>query len=486
MRQDSSRYRIIIGLEVHVEPKTRSKMFCACSADYFGKEPNTHVCSICLGLPGSLPVPNKAAIEACVRLGLALGCEINGESKFDRKHYFYPDLPKGYQISQYDLPFARQGTLTLQKGKPAVRIRRVHMEEDTAKLIHEQGKTLIDFNRSGVPLIEIVSDPDVQSPGEAVVFLKKLQQIIRYVGVSDADMEKGTMRCEVNISFATKGREMPRYKVEIKNLNSFRSVDRALRYELERQEKLLNLGEQVLQETRGWDEAKGKTRPQRTKEEAQDYRYFPEPDIPPIALSQMRVESLRNALPQLPDAALEEMTTTYGLSAYSADVITQSRKLKEFYQEAVHAYEAVNKTIKRKDAAEKVATWVTGELIRQLKLHQKTIDEPPFEPAGLSQLLWLIDEGAITVTTAKQVLAEMVSTGEQPHRIVETRGLRAVSNRIEIEKAVNETLAANARAVSDYQAGKVAALGFLIGQVQKGLQGRADPDTVRQIILEKL
>ena len=356
----NKKYTPIIGLEVHVELKTKSKMFCSCSADYFGAKPNTHTCPVCLGLPGALPVPNKTAIEWCIMIAQALNCTISTFSKFDRKNYFYPDLPKGYQISQYDLPFGMKGNMTLSNGK-TIGITRVHMEEDTGKLTHQtlngEKVSLVDFNRSSVPLVEIVTEPDFNDAAEVKEYLQNLQQIVRYLEVSNADMEKGDMRLEPNISlisssefvFPTPKEKLPNYKVEVKNINSFRFVEKAIAYELKRQEEILEKGETPLQETRGWNETKGVTFSQRVKEEANDYRYFPEPDIPPILFSKEQISSLSEKVPELPAKKRERFVTTYGLTSYDAEIVTRDRNTANFFEEAIK--EGADKNITPKQIA---------------------------------------------------------------------------------------------------------------------------------------
>src|ERR1700722_1638881 len=341
-----SKYTPVIGLEVHVELKTKSKMFCACSAEYFGKEPNTHTCPVCLGLPGALPVPNKTALEWCIKIALALSCEINEYSKFDRKNYFYPDLAKGYQISQYDLPFGHDGKITLKDGKE-IRIRRVHMEEDTGKLSHQEinGEkvSLIDFNRSGVPLVEIVTEPDFDNATDVKEYLEKLQLIVRYLDVANADMDKGEMRLEPNISLRKgerqstylKESDLPNYKVEVKNINSFKFVEKAINYEVNRQQEILEKNERPAQETRGWNEDKGQTFSQRSKEDAQDYRYFPEPDIPPVIHTKAEISNLLKQLPELPDIRVERFEKDYSLPSYDAEILARDKSLADFFEEAV-------------------------------------------------------------------------------------------------------------------------------------------------------
>lgn len=429
----SKKYRPVIGLEVHVELKTKSKMFCGCSADYFGKEPNTHCCPVCLGLPGALPVPNRKAIDWCVMIGLALNCEIPLLARFDRKNYFYPDLPKGYQISQYDQPFCIRGKLQLTNGKQ-IRIRRVHMEEDTAKLIHQKNFSLIDFNRSGIPLVEIVTEPDFGTAEEVVEYLKKIQQIVRYLGVSDADMEKGEMRLEPNISIQN-GKSLPSYKVEVKNINSFRFVERAINFEIERQKKLLEKGETPKQETRGWDEKKQVTLPQRGKEEAQDYRYFPEPDIPPIRWNESQIRQLASQAPELPDKKFSRFVKEYGLPDYDAEILTHERELADYFEEAVRVG-------KKHD--------VTPKQIANHIINRK-IDTNKVLPAQLIQMV---------------ILASQTATVDEE----------------KLEKIIKQVLLDNEKAVSDYRKGKNQAIMFLIGQVMRKISEKIDAKIVKEKI----
>lgn len=424
----------VIGLEVHVELKTKSKMFCGCLADYFGHKPNTHCCPVCLGLPGALPVPNEKAIEWCVMLGLALNCKIPPVSKFDRKNYFYPDLPKGYQISQYDTPLCVNGKL----GK--IRIRRVHMEEDTGKLIHTEEGTLIDFNRSGVPLVEIVTEPDIHSAQEARIFLQKLQQIIRYLEISDADMEKGSMRLEPNISIKAKSdKGLPSYRVEVKNINSFRFVERTIDYEIKRQEELLSHGEKIKQETRGFDPQKGITLPQRGKEEAQDYRYFPEPDIPPMRWDKDSILKLQVQIPELPDAKLIRFTREYSLSEYDANILTTSLPLANYFEESIKVGKEHGLSPKQ----------IANVLInRKINLEEVL-------PAELIQMILQ----KVTPPTVKEE---------------------------ELKKIIKKVLLDNQKAVSDYKSGKTQALMFLVGQVVKETKGKADATTIKNLIEKEL
>lgn len=427
-------YKSIIGLEIHVELKTRSKMFCGCSADYFGHQPNSHVCPVCLGLPGALPFANKKAIELTILAGLALGCKIPFFSKFDRKNYFYPDLPKGYQISQYDLPFCLNGKVD------KVQIKRVHLEEDTAKLIHSGNSTLIDFNRSGVPLMEIVTEPEIENPQEAKEFLKRLQQILRYLNISDCDMEKGSMRLEVNVSVGNRKMDrLPDYKVEIKNLNSFRFVEKALEYEIKRQLQLMKKKEKPVQETRGWDEVKQKTFSQRWKEEAQDYRYFPEPDLPPFRWQKTEIEKIKKLLPELPDEKLERFKKEYGLNDYQTKILIEKQEKADYFEETVR----VGK--KHQVLPKKIANVIIN----------KRINIQKFLPAELIQVL-----------VKKKATPKISKT--------------------ELEKLVVKTIKENKEAVIDFKKGKTQAVEFLLGQVMRETKGSIDPNLTRKILLEKI
>jgi aspartyl-tRNA(Asn)/glutamyl-tRNA(Gln) amidotransferase subunit B len=436
-------YQPVIGLEIHIELATQSKMFCGCPADHFGVKPNTHCCPVCLGLPGALPVPNKKAIEWTIVLGLALGCEIPSESKFDRKNYFYPDLPKGYQISQYDLPLCLGGKMMLGNGKE-IRIRRVHLEEDTGKLLHTEidgGKcTLIDFNRSGVPLLEVVTEPDFENIEEVDEFLKKLQRIVRYLEISSADMEKGSMRLEPNISVRPDGqKELPIYKVEVKNINSFRFAKKAIEYEILRQIKLLEKGETPPQETRGWNEPKNETFSQRSKEEAQDYRYFPEPDIPPMSFDETQVSKLRDQIPELPDAKTARFIKKYGLSEYQANILTETKELADYFDKAL-----------------KAAT--------DQKIH------------GIQIANWLINKKSDIQNVTPESLIEQIIISKETMDVSDE----------DLEKAVNEVLAENQKAVEDFKKGKTGVLGFLIAGVVKKLGPKTDRQTIAKRLQEKL
>jgi len=488
------RYEPVIGIEVHAQLLTRSKMFCRCSADYAAAEPDTHVCPVCLGMPGVLPVINRKAVEYTIMTALALHCQIPQYSKFDRKNYFYADLVKGYQISQYDLPFSRDGWLEIEASprgsargvdgeRRRIGIRRVHLEEDTAKLVHVhrdgEGYSLVDFNRSGVPLMEIVSEPDIRSPEEARLYLLKLHTILRYLGVSTGDMEKGAMRCEANVSLRPVGAGEYGTRVEIKNLNSFRSVKLALEYEIERQRRILEEGGTVEQETMGWDEARNITVLQRSKEYAHDYRYFPEPDLPPLILSREWVEEIRARLPELPDAKLERFVREYGLSRYDAEVLVAERAVADYFEECAKAGAG-------RVEPKAIANWVTGELFRLMKVQEVEIGQVEITPDKLAALIGLVQDGTISTTAAKDVFAEMFETGRAPDEIVRERGLAQISDEVELSRIVDEVIAANPEPVADYRAGKEQALRFLVGQVMRATRGKANPKAVNELLLEKL
>jgi aspartyl-tRNA(Asn)/glutamyl-tRNA(Gln) amidotransferase subunit B len=506
MRKEN-RYQPIIGLEIHVELKTKSKMFCACSAIHFGVKPNTHTCPICLGLPGSLPVPNRKAIELCVLTGMALNCKIPRLSKFDRKNYFYPDLPKGYQISQYDMPFCVNGRLNVEtkRERKQIGINRVHLEEDTGKLIHAlvEGEkcTLIDFNRAGVPLMEIVSEPDLRNVEEVRDYTQKIRQLVRYLEVSEADMEKGQIRYEVNISLQKAGekdRILPDYKVEVKNLNSFKFVEKAVEYEIKRQERVLLSGRKVLQETRGWDEVKQETVSQRGKEAAHDYRYFPEPDIPPIRWTQKKLRELKAQIPELPDEKKRRFRVWFGLTSYEAKILTEERSLADWYEEALRVYVQTvwpGVKISRKRPKEPVAisafakplaNWFLGEVLRRLKEKGITINNVNFTPAQLAKLLYLIDKGKVSQTAAKKIFVRMFETGESPLSLVEKLGLGQIGDEDQLLALIDETLKEIPKAVSDYKKGKKEVLGFLVGKIMQKTSGRADPKKTSKLLLDKL
>ncbi len=482
-------YETIIGLEVHAQLATKSKMFCGCSADYADAPPNTHVCPVCLGLPGVLPVINRVAVEYTIMTALALHCEIPERSKFDRKNYPYPDLMKGYQISQYDMPLSRNGWLEIEVDGETKRIgiTRVHLEEDVARLLHrvdESGEaySLVDVNRSGVPLMEIVSEPDMRSPAEAQAYLVKLRQILRYLGVSRANMEEGNFRCDANISIRPRGHPEFGAKVELKNLNSFRSVYRALEYEVERQTRLLEAGEPIHQETRGWDEVHGRTVIQRSKEYAEDYRYFPEPDLPALVLSREYVESIRSRLPELPDAKKRRFMETYGLSSYEANLLTESRAKADFYEAAVAEAMALPDRELALRRAKVVANWMLGDFARLLNATQTDIADTNIRPADLYALTLLIENGTLSQAAAKTVFEEMFASGRSPKDIVAALGLTQISGADELAAVVDRVIEANPKPVADYLGGKQEALKFLMGQVMKETRGRANPAVVSDLL----
>ena len=473
----------VIGLEVHAQLLTQSKMFCGCSADYAGAPPNTHVCPVCLGMPGALPVINKLAVEYTILTALAFHCEIPEFAKFDRKNYHYPDLMKGYQISQYDLPLSLNGYVVIDDAGTIknIRVRRVHLEEDTAKLAHVDGTSLIDVNRSGTPLMEIVSEPDMHSVEEARLYSLKLQQILRYLGVCSGDMEKGAMRFEANISLRPKGAtQLSPTRVEIKNLNSLRAMVHATEYEIARQTKIWNAGGTVDQETMGWDEARNQTYTQRSKEEAHDYRYFPEPDLPRLQVSRYWVDEIRRRLAELPDEKRERLTSVYGLSAYDASVITVEKEIADYFDAAVTAGKASQVD------AKSIANWVTGELFRLMKDTQTEIGAVKIMPAQIPDLIALINASTISNTIGKQVFELMWQTGNDPRQIVQEKGLAQISDRGALEALADKVLAENPKQVADYLAGKETIAKFLVGQLMKATKGQANPALANELVIAQL
>ncbi len=479
-------YEAVIGLEVHAELLTKSKMFCGCAVVMSdGEPPNSHVCPICTGMPGMLPVINRRAVEMTIMAGLALNCTIEEFNIFARKNYFYPDLPKGYQISQYEFPLCKNGWLEIEtsQGKKHIRIRRVHLEEDTGKSIHAGGSSLVDFNRSGVPLMEIVSEPDLHSAEEVKAYAEKLRAIVRYLGVNSGDMEKGVIRFEPNISIRPVGSTEFGTRTELKNLNSFRALERGTAYELKRQQDVVERGEQVKQETRGWDEAANITVSQRSKEFAEDYRYFPEPDLPPLIVERAWVEQLRAALPELPDAKLERFVREYGLSVSEAEVLVADRAVADYFEAAVKAT-AVKQSGGRSPKI--VSNWLTGELFRYMNESATSIEQIKITPVMLAELIDLVEAGTININTGKRVLGEMFKSGESAKAIVAAKGLAQISDTGAIEAIVTKVLDANPAEVEKFLSGKETVLGFLVGQVMKESRGKANPGTVQDSVRKQL
>ncbi|HXE75402.1 MAG TPA: Asp-tRNA(Asn)/Glu-tRNA(Gln) amidotransferase subunit GatB [Candidatus Xenobia bacterium] len=471
-------YEPVIGLEVHVQLRTASKIFCGCSTR-FGDPPNTNVCPVCLGLPGSLPVLNQQALELAVRAALALNCEVRERSRFARKNYFYPDLPKGYQISQYELPLSERGGLEirLNDGIKRVGITRVHLEEDAGKSLHEgfpdsDRNTYLDFNRCGVPLIEIVSEPDLRSPAEAYEYLTTLKQILEYIEVSDCDMEKGSLRCDANLSVRRRGAEKFGVKTEVKNLNSFRYLVRALEYEIDRQVTLLENGGTVEQETRLFNVAAGRTEPMRSKEFAHDYRYFPEPDLLPPVIDAAWREKIRREMPELPAARRARFVRDYGLTDYDAGVLTATRALADYFEAAAQA----------SPNAKAAANWIQSELLALLKEAGKEITESPVAPAAVGELLGLVEAGTLSGKMAKTVFAKMFSTGNSAKEIIAAEKLEQVTDAGEIEKLCRQALEANPQQVEAYKKGKTALFAFFVGQVMKASRGQANPQLVNDTL----
>jgi aspartyl-tRNA(Asn)/glutamyl-tRNA(Gln) amidotransferase subunit B len=473
-----AKYEPVIGLEVHVQLLTKTKIFCGCSTR-FGDPPNTNVCPVCLGLPGTLPVLNKRAVEMAMRASLALHCTVHGRSRFARKNYFYPDLPKGYQISQYELPLATGGWLEIEHGgaKKHIGITRLHLEEDAAKNLHEgfsqsAQKAYIDYNRCGTPLTEIVSEPDLRAPAEAYAYLTTLRQILLYTGVSDCNMEEGSLRCDANVSVRRRGSDEFGTKVEVKNLNSFRYLQKALEYEIERHIGVLEGGGRISQETRLWNQISGRTESMRSKEKAHDYRYFPEPDLLPVHISAAWREEVLRTLPELPEAKRTRFVGAYGLTPYDAEVLTGSRALADYFEAVVRA-----------GAATKSATnWMQTELLRRLNDSNKEIDASPVSPAAIAELVKLVDSGKITGTVGKKVFTAMFETGRGAAEIVAAEGLGQISDTSAIEKAVLEVIKNNPDNVAKFKAGNEGVFKFFVGQVMRATRGQANPQAVNDIL----
>lgn len=486
---DKNQYELVVGMEVHAQAQTNSKMFCRCATDYAGAPPNTRVCPVCLGMPGSLPVINRAAVEATIRTGLALNCTISETAVFARKNYNYPDLPKGYQISQYELPLCENGWLEvdLPDGSTRrIRIRRVHLEEDTGRSVHEGSASLVDLNRAGVPLMEIVSEADIHSPEEAWACMTKLRAILRTLGVNSGDMEKGALRCEPNISVRTlaqRARGEYGTKVEVKNLNSFRSMRSAIAYEMERQVRVLEGGGRVEQVNMGWDEVRQVTVVQRSKESAHDYRYFPEPDLPPLRIGRDEVARLRATLPELPDARRARYEVEWGIRRQDADLLAGERLVADYFEAAVAAYGA------QPGQPQRVANWLTGEFFRLLYADGegqdlRQIAETKVRPDQLAALLKLVDARTVNPNTAKRVLETMYASGDAPEAIVAREGLGMVSDTSVIDEAIAEIFAANAGELARFRGGEEKIFGFFMGQVMRATKGKADPALAKQRLEE--
>lgn len=477
------KYEAVIGLEVHTELQTKTKIFCSCRTS-FGADPNTNVCPVCLGLPGVLPVLNKKVLEYAVRAGLALNCEISRFSKFDRKNYYYPDLPKNFQTSQFDLPICEHGYLDVEvEGeKRRIRITRAHMEEDAGKLVHhgtsitDSDYSLVDYNRTGTPLLEIVSEPDMRSAKEAVAYMEKMRAILQYVGISDCRMEEGSLRCDANVSVRPVGQKELGTKTEIKNINSFKGVERAIEYEAMRQAELLEDGGKVVQETRTWDEKEGVTKSMRTKEEANDYRYFPEPDLVPFTVSDEYIENIRKSLPELPDARKERYMKEFGLSSEDAVFMTNDKATADYFEAAVEAGADPKACV----------NWLMGEFASQLSTDGIEIAKAPVSAENLAALLKLISKGTISGKIAKKVFATMWKEGGNPEEIVKAQGLVQISDTAELSKLVDEVVGKNPKAVEDFKAGKKKAVGALVGQIMKATKGKANPRVINELLNKKL
>ncbi len=490
-----TKYEPTIGMEVHVELKTNSKMFCSCANNPDEMEPNKNICPICMGHPGTLPVANKKAVEYVIKTGLALDCKIAEFSKFDRKNYFYPDLPKGYQISQYDKPLCEKGNLIINDRK--IGITRIHLEEDTGKLIHPKKAdySLVDLNRAGTPLMELVTEPEIKSSAEAKEFCKQFQLIVKYIGVSDADMEKGHMRCEVNISLKPKGQKEFGTKVEIKNLNSFRAVERSIEYEIKRQTEVLDEGRKIVQETRGWDADKQQTYSQRKKEEAHDYRYFPEPDLPPLDLTKKAgmfdVQKIKDSIPELPLLKKYRFINQYKLTEENAKILSEDKKLANYFEEIISELKhwIKDKGIdgdKLNKLTKLTANYILTELQRLLYKNGNLVSECKITAENFAEFITLIDEGKISSSGAQEMLAEMFTTGGDPSNILNEKGLGQISDESEIEKIIDEVIKNNPQSVEDYKSGKEVALKFLVGQTMKESKGKANPQIARDMLEKKL
>ena len=472
-------YEVVIGLEVHAQLLTQSKMFCECGTE-FGLPANTQTCPVCLGMPGTLPVINQKAVEMAVRAGLALNCAVRTRNRFARKNYFYPDLPKGYQISQYEAPICEKGWVEVGVNGAAKRIhiRRAHLEEDAGKNLHDGGAggSRVDLNRAGTPLLEIVTEPDMRSADEVVAYLKQLRDMLMYLEVCDGNMEQGSLRCEPNLSLRPVGQKALGTKVELKNINSFKFVKDALEYEIKRQTRVLNEGGKIHQETRLWNVEKGETATMRSKEEAHDYRYFPEPDLVPLSISGEWIEELRKTVPELPAARQKRFVSEYGLPEYDAGVLTTSKGLADYFESCMRLF----------NQPKTVSNWVMGELLAELNRSGTAVDRSPVSPERLVSLLKLVDNGTISLKVAREIFPELYASGKSPEQIVKEKGLTQVSDEGALEKIIDDVMAKNPAQVAQYRGGKEAVFGFFVGQVMKGSGGKANPGKVNELLKRKL
>ena len=470
-------YETVIGLEVHVQLKTRTKAFCGCSTE-FAQPANTQTCPVCLGFPGSLPVLNEKVLEYGMRVALALNCQVQNFTKFDRKNYFYPDLPKNYQISQFDLPLALKGFLDikLKAGPKRIGLTRVHMEEDAGKLIHQDNNSLVDYNRSGIPLLEIVSEPDISSPEEAYQYLLALKAILKYIEVSDCDMEKGSLRCDANISLRQAGVKKLGTKTELKNMNSFKAVKDALSYEIERQKEILKTAGRIIQETLLWDEVNARTYAMRSKEEAMDYRYFPEPDLPPFVLSAERIKAIKDNLPELPEELKERFIRDYGLSSYDVGILAGEKPLADYFEACLRLY----------PQAKIISNWLIGALSYELNSRNSTIPTLGLSAGNLIELLKFVEEGKISNLRAKEVLTEMLNSQKTAAEIIREKGLSQVSAPAELKLVIEKVIRENLKSVQDYESGKINALMFLVGQVMRLSKGKANPKIAQELLKRRL
>ncbi|KFN39878.1 glutamyl-tRNA amidotransferase [Smithella sp. F21] len=472
-------FETVIGLEVHAQMLTDTKIFCNCSTK-FGSAPNSHTCPVCLGMPGVLPVLNKKVVEYAMKMALATNCTINPSNSFARKNYFYPDLPKGYQISQYAYPLAEHGYIILEGNgeQRKIGITRIHMEEDAGKLIHDDVNPVsyVDLNRTGVPLIEIVGEPDIRSPEEAAEYLRRLHEILVYLEICDGNMEEGSFRCDANVSIRPKGQKEFGTRTELKNMNSFRNVQRALEYEVKRQQYLVENGEKIIQETRLWDDAQGATNPMRSKEEAHDYRYFPDPDLVPVMVDEAWVSQIRLGMPELPQAKRERFINEYQIPAYDAGVLTADKALAEYYEEVV----------KLCGKPKMVSNWVMGDVLKFLNEDKRGIRECPISARSLADMIILIEEGTISGKIAKEVITDMYETGKTPQDIIKEKSLVQITDEGELVKTVTAIIAANSKQLADYRGGKEKLFGFFVGQVMKATQGKANPQLVNDLLKKML